>query len=131
MYDSYETPSHVCSCIMAWDFERTRNLNWERDIAPIAFEEHLGRYPDGTYSNRSGGGDQDFLYALTLYRPELKIRLDKSWNLTNSRKFYDVPAKSEKPDSTDLFAGTVHFNCMDNQYTDLKGWEWLAEFYKW
>jgi hypothetical protein len=122
--DTYNDPNNVCSCIVLWDFERSRELKWEKEIAPVAFRHYLGMFNDGTYSNKWGGGDQDFLWTIARYRPELFRVLPRTWNLTHCQKYYGVSA--ETPHS-DLFPSVVHFNCMGNQLDPNDRWSWALE----
>jgi hypothetical protein len=123
--DTYSDPNNVCSCIMLWDFERSRELKWEKELAPAAFRHYLGMFNDGTYSNKWGGGDQDFLWAIARYRPELFRVLPRTWNLAHCQKYYGVSAERS---NSNLFPSVVHFNCMSDQLHPNDRWSWAVEY---
>jgi hypothetical protein len=125
------TTNHICSCIMLWDFEKSRQSKWESEIAPAAFKNFLKPFPDGTYNSQLGGGDQDFLWALDRFRPDMFGYFGLEWNIQNCRNFFGVNPKSLQRDNSNLFPGAIHFNCMKNSYSDFKGWEWVVDYMTW
>jgi hypothetical protein len=128
---SGDTTNHICSCIMLWDFERSRQSMWEIEIAPTAFKKYLKPFPDGTYNAGGGGGDQDFIWAIAKLRPDMFQYFGLDWNIQNCYEFFGVHPTSLQRDNSKLFPGAIHFNCMSNAYNNFAGWEWVVNYMIW
>ncbi len=92
--------------------------------------EILGKFADGTYSNKWGGGDQDFLWAIAKYRPELFRELPKSWNVTKCRRFYGVKSDGSNAERAPCSQVLFTSNCMGNQFDSFAGWDLGSQLFE-
>ena len=124
--------SFVCSCIMLWNMTRSREIEFIKKASFAALNIYGKDFTNGLISKKKlKRGDQGVFYALNKIFPLFFLKLDSSWNLSFCRGFFGVSSKSHKIDLSGNFLGALHFNCLGNNYTDFKGWEWLINYYKW
>ncbi|RNA32960.1 glycosyltransferase family 8 [Brachionus plicatilis] len=126
-------PNFICSCIFLWDMEKSRKINFLKEKMFPAAQKVFGFNEKENYFSlkKRTGGDQDYIYAMNYIYPDYFNEIDHSWNLCYCFRFSGVQSRSKTKDSSGLFFGAIHFNCLKNKYTDFKGWEWVIEYLKW
>ena len=126
--------------------KRTRETKWLHTFGMPSYAKIFGVFSGGDAKDFEGkplktgkhwkvdgrgAGDQDYMYAINMVHPKKFNKIDHSWNLTYCRKFWNVQPKSKTPDTTPYFFGAIHFNCLNNDVTDWRGWEWMKNYLEW